>query len=79
MTMSSRSVRMWGRSAIATAINGFASGFVLVMVDPQKFNLDGGLVPLLKTSAIFAAFGLANYLKQHPLPDDEDTVSLTGR
>jgi hypothetical protein len=30
------------------------------------------------TSTVFALFGLGNYLKQHPLPDDEDVVSVTS-
>lgn len=70
--------KMWLRGLIATVVNGFASGMVLIIADPVAFNLDSGLRKLVMTSAVFALFGLANYLKQHPLPDDEDVVTLRG-
>jgi hypothetical protein len=66
------------RGMIATIINGFASGIVLIVADPVAFNLDSGLRKLVMTSTVFALFGLGNYLKQHPLPDDEDVVSVTS-
>ncbi len=73
-----KNVKLWIRGLIATAINGFASGVVLIVADPVAFNLDSGLRKLVATSTVFAIFGLANYLKQHPLPDDEDIVSITS-
>lgn len=73
-----KNVKLWIRGLIATAINGFASGVVLIVADPVAFNLDSGLRKLVATSTVFAIFGLANYLKQHPLPDDEDVVSVTS-
>lgn len=73
-----KNVKLWIRGLIATAINGFASGVVLIVADPVAFNLDAGLRKLVATSTVFAIFGLANYLKQHPLPDDEDIVSITS-
>ena len=71
--------RTWVRSLIATAINGFASGVILIVAAPETFNLGTGLEKLLGTSTVFAIVGLANFLKQHPLPDDENTVVLTDR
>lgn len=74
-----KNVKLWIRGLIATAINGFASGVVLIVADPVAFNLNEGLRKLVATSSVFAIFGLANYLKQHPLPDDdEDVVSVTN-
>ena len=58
----------WVKGAIATVINGFASGVVLIVAAPETFNLEAGFGKLWKTSAIFAVFGLANYLKKSPLP-----------
>jgi hypothetical protein len=58
----------WFKGGVATAINGFASGIVLIVAAPETFNLEGGFSKLWKTSAIFALFGLANYLKASPLP-----------
>jgi hypothetical protein len=73
-----KNVKLWIRGLIATAINGFASGVVLIVADPVAFNLGEGLRKLVMTSTVFALFGLANYLKQHPLPDDDDVVSVTS-
>lgn len=67
--------RLWLRGLVATVINGFASGVVLIVADPNDFNLGDGAPKLLMTSSVFAILGLANYLKQHPLPDDDDTIS----
>lgn len=73
-----KNTKIWIRGIIATIINGFASGVVLIVADPVAFNLDAGLRKLVMTSTVFAIMGLANYLKQHPLPDDEDVVAITG-
>jgi hypothetical protein len=70
------STRSWVRNILATVINGFASGIVLVVVDPATFNLDNPK-KLLMTSCVFALFGLANFLKQHPLPEESVTVETT--
>lgn len=64
-------VRSWVRGLIATTINGFASGVVLIIADPVDFNLQDGLQKLLTTSLVFALIGLANYLKQQPLPAED--------
>lgn len=73
-----RNVKLWVRGMIAVTINGFASGIVLIVADPKAFNFDEGLRKLIMTSTVFALFGLANYLKQHPLPeDDAEVVSVT--
>lgn len=74
-----KGTRKWIRSIVATAVNGFASGAVLIIADPVAFNLAEGSRKLLLTSTVFALIGLANFLKEHPLPDDDDVVTLTDR
>jgi len=74
-----KQTKSWFRGIIATTINGFASGVVLLVADPVAFNFNEGFRKLLATSCIFALIGLANFLKQHPLPDDADVVVLTDR
>jgi len=71
-----KNTKVWVRGLIATIVNGFASGVVLLVADPVAFNLGEGFHKLAATSAVFALLGLANYLKQHPLPDDDDIVTL---
>jgi hypothetical protein len=66
----------WIRGIVATAINGFASGVVLIIASPDQFNLQAGRSKLIATSAVFAIFGVANFLKSNPLPP-ENTSTLT--
>ncbi len=71
----------WFRGIVATAINGFASGIVLIIASPDQFNLQSGRAKLIATSSVFAIFGVANYLKSNPLPPESSTtvtVTQTG-
>ncbi len=73
--------RAWVRGIIATVINSGASGVILIVADPATFNL-AAPAKLLMTTAVFALLGLANYLKQHPLPEEtvvvETKITHTG-
>lgn len=59
----------WLAGLIASVVNGFASGVVLVVVDPTDFNLNEGFPKLAMTSAVLGLLGAANYLKQSPIPE----------
>lgn len=52
-------------SAIVSSVGG--AGAVMI-VDPRTFNLDTGLVPLLKVMAVMAILAFLNYIKTTPLP-----------
>ena len=69
-----RTTRVWVRGIVATIINGLSSGTILIVASPETFNLGDGFAKLINTSAVFAMLGLANFLKQHPLPDEADTI-----
>lgn len=74
--MSQQTVRRWARGLLGAAINSAASAVTVVIVDPQDFNpMDGGVWKLLSVMGVAAIFGAALYLKQHPLPE-EDEVSV---
>jgi hypothetical protein len=60
--------RLWLYNLTAALVNGFASGIVLVIAAPESFNLEAGLRKLLITSSVLGLWGLANYLKQNPVP-----------
>ena len=64
--------KQWLRGLVAATINGFASGVVLVIAEPQHFNIYEGRDKLLTTSFVLGLLGMANYLKQSPIWDDED-------
>lgn len=62
-------LKQWLHGLGATVINGFASGVVLCIAEPQHFNIWDGRNKLLTVSLVMGIFGAANYLKQAPLPD----------
>lgn len=66
----------WIKGLLAALINGFASGIVVSVADPMKFNFGDGLKPLLSVSAILGVMGAANYLKQSPLPEDDSPAGI---
>lgn len=59
----------WTRGLIASAVNGGASAVTLIVLDPMTFNLQEGWRKLLTGTAVFTVIALANFLKQHPLPE----------
>lgn len=60
-------MKSWLKGLANYALNGIASGIILVLVKPDTFNFYSGLRPLLETSAALALLGVANYVKQSPL------------
>ena len=75
-----RTVRQWLRGLVSASVNGCASGTVLVIAEPEHFNLQDGLPKLLTTSLVLGLLGMANYLKQAPVPEeDSDLGSVPPR
>lgn len=73
-----KTTRDWFRGLVATGINGFASGVVLVIAAPETFNLQGGRGKLEATAAVMAILNLANFLKAQPLPPEQvSTLTIT--
>lgn len=66
-----RTWRFWLRGLMAAAINGAASGVVLVIAEPEHFNIYDGREKLLMTSMVLGLLAAANFLKEHPIPDVE--------
>lgn len=61
----------WLRGLIETAVSGVASGIVLVIAEPEHFNLQEGFEKLFWTSIVLGLVNVANYLRQSPLPKDK--------
>ena len=72
--MKATTVRKWIRGLIGGAIGGAASGVAAFIADAREFNLasSGGVQKLLFVVGVSAGVGAALYLKQHPLPEDEE-------
>lgn len=64
--------RLWFRGLIAAAINSAAGGVTLVVIDPHTF---GDWTKLAQVCGVLAVTGAALYLKQHPLPADDDHIT----
>lgn len=82
--MSKKTRSKWVNGLLGALIGGFAgaldSGFALVLIAPDKFNMDAGLAKLLTGMGVFAVLSgikvAAAYLKQTPLPEpDPETTT----
>lgn len=70
---------LWIRSLIATVVSAAAGAIPVMVVDPEHFNLRSGWKDLLAVCAVTGLIALANFLKQHPVPDLEPPlVVLSG-
>ena len=67
-----RSVKVWLRGLIAAAVGAGSNAITVMVVEPQHFNVDDGLTNVVKVALVSAVVGAALYLKQHPVPEDED-------
>lgn len=65
-------LRNWLLGLVGAAINAASGGVALVVVDPHAF---GDWEKLLKVCGVLAVSGAALFLKNHPLPVDEDYLS----
>lgn len=61
----------WLKGLAAAIVNGFASGILLIVVDPTAFDIVTQWKKLLIASGLLGLLGMANYLKQAPVPPDD--------
>jgi hypothetical protein len=74
-------LELWAKGLVAAAIagaaNGIMTGFAAVGIDPAHFNLQAGLKPTLAIAGVSALMsgliGVAAYLKQSPLPGNNQS------
>ncbi len=64
-------VHIWLKGLISAIISGAAGSIGPMVAAPNEFNFGAGLNKLLTIAAISGLIGLANYLKDSPLPKDE--------
>lgn len=62
----------WLKGLVAAIIGGAANSVTLIIVDPVTFNLQAGLKNVLAVCATSAILSAAMYLKQSPLPREEE-------
>jgi hypothetical protein len=70
-------------AGIAGGANGVITGFAAVGIDPEHFNLRAGLhstLTIAGISALMSSFiGVAAYLKQSPLPNEDFSAPRLSR
>jgi hypothetical protein len=67
-----RQTRIWLHSLVAALVMGCANGVTVMIVSPTEFNLGAGIGKLGQVVLISGMIGVAGFLKQSPLPPDED-------
>jgi hypothetical protein len=63
--------RTWLHGLIGAFIQSGATAVSVMVIDPQKFNLNEGLVNIGKLMLISGIIGAALYLKSSPVPPEE--------
>ena len=63
-----QTVEVWLKGLIAAGISAGASVPGVMIVDPAKFNLHGGLGSVLEAAGITAFVAMSAYLAKSPLP-----------
>jgi len=58
----------WFYGLVYAVLSSAGGAIAVVIVEPTTFNLDAGLIPLLKVMAVFGILSFGNYLKNTPPP-----------
>lgn len=61
----------WLYGLISAVLSSVGGSVAVVIADPVTFNLNEGLVPLMKVAAVMAIVAFGNYLKTTPIPQDK--------
>lgn len=77
--MAQEKLHVWLRGVASAAISGGSGGVVMgfaaMGIAPESFNFDGGMAKTMQlvgfAAVVSAVLGVANYLKQSPLPPEE--------
>jgi hypothetical protein len=61
-------LELWLKGLVAAFIGGGANAVTVVLVDPEHFNVQEGIIALTNVIAVGALISVAGYLKSTPLP-----------
>lgn len=65
-------IQHWIKGLIGAVIGGAANAITMAIVDPQTFNIHEGADKLCNVAIVSAIVSGAMYLKQSPVPPDDD-------
>lgn len=66
-------LKTWIRGVTGALVGGGANAITIMLVKPEDFNFATGWPALWHFTLISAIVSAALYLKQHPIPDTEET------
>ena len=71
--------KQWSYGLANAIVSGAANGVVVIIADPEKFNLTSwaGFLHMLAVAGVGALVGFWMYLKQSPLPSLVETTVTT--
>lgn len=69
-----KTTKQWVSGVVSAFVSSAAGGVGVVIVAPATFNLAEGKTKLLEMCIVFGIIGLANFLKTHPVPDDDEST-----
>jgi len=64
----------WLYGLLSAVLSSAGGAVAVVIVDPKTFNLDTGLIPLLKVMIVFGIIAFGNYIKNTPPPKEAPTL-----
>jgi hypothetical protein len=70
--MKLHSIETWVYGLFSALIGGAATAVSMIVVDPMTYNLHDGWRKLIEVALVSGIMSAAFYLKQSPLPKDED-------
>lgn len=69
--------RTWLHGLLGAFIQSGATAVSVMVIDPQKFNLNEGLANIGKLVIVSGIIGAALYLKSSPVPPESPIDSIT--
>lgn len=72
--MAKQTLRAWLKGLLAAVIGGIANAVPVAIIAPESFNFHEGLPKLASVTFASALISAAFYLKQSPVPRDDEEV-----
>lgn len=77
--LSAKAVKKWFKGLIAAFVSGAVNTLTNIAIDPVAFNLHEQWKKTLFAAIVAGGMGAALYLKQAPVPPDDDDGEIIPR
>jgi len=68
--------KRWLFGLCSTGISAAANSITVCIIDPSTFNFEKGIHNVISVAGVAALIAIANFLKQSPLPYNEEKKSI---